>query len=188
MNIHRILQFGLKLIKPGRLWKCKEYVPQIMTLLCEFRSLSLFYPYLPELFFPKFIWNLFFPLMWSILHSNIETRTQDGMDIHGFSNRKWWILTLFKISKACFSLIYLFKNFEQKYLKQRKITKFSVRKSMNIHRILQFGLKSIIPDRLWRYKKNAPKKLSLHPSSVHIHKSLLKNSIWSMSFIPLWSV
>ena len=26
--------------------------------------------------------------MWSILHLNIETRTQDGMDIHGFSNRK----------------------------------------------------------------------------------------------------
>ena len=104
MNIHRILQFGLKLIKPGRLWKCKEYVPQIMNLLCKITSL--FYPYLPELFFPKFIWNLFFPPMWSILHLNIETRTQDGMDIHRFPNRKWWILTLFKISKACFSLIY----------------------------------------------------------------------------------
>ena len=52
---------------------------------------------------------------------------------------------------------------------------------MNIHRILQFGLKLIIPGRLWRCKKNVPKKLSLHPSSVHIHKSLLKNSIWSMS-------
>ena len=156
MNIHRILQFGLKLIKPGRLWKCKEYVPQIMTLLCEFRSL--FYPYLPELFFPKFIWNLFFPPMWSILHLNIETRTQDGMDIHGFPNRKWWILTLFKISKACFSLIYFFKNFEQKYLKQWKITKFSVRKSMNIHCILQFGLKLIIPGRLWRCKKKCSQK------------------------------
>ena len=107
MNIHRILQFGLRLIIPGRLWRCKEYVPQIMNLLCKFTSL--FYPYLPELFFPKFIWNLFFPPMWSILHLNIETRTPDGMDIHGFSNRKWWILTLFRISKASFSLIYFFK-------------------------------------------------------------------------------
>ena len=102
---------------------------------------------------------MFFPPMRSISHLNIETRTHDGMDIHGFPNRKWWILTLFKISKACFSLIYLFKNFEQKYLKQRKITKFSVRKSMNIHRILQFGLKLIIPGRLWRCKKNVPKKI-----------------------------
>ena len=157
MNIHRILQFGLRLIIPGRLWRCKEYVPRIMNLLCKFTSL--FYPYLPELFFPKFIWNLFFPPIWSILHLNIETRTQDGMDIHGFPNRKWWILTLFKISKACFSLIYLKKNFEQKYLKQWKITKFSVRKSMNIHRILQFGLKLIIPGRLWRCKKNVPPKI-----------------------------
>ena len=106
MNIHRILQFGLKLIIPGRLWRCKEYVPQIMNLLCKFTSL--FYPYLPELFFPKFIWNLFFPPMWSILHLDIETRTQNGMDIHGFPNRKWWILTLSKISKACFSLIFFF--------------------------------------------------------------------------------
>ena len=156
MNIHRILQFGLRLIIPGRLWRCKEYVPQIMNLLCKFTSL--FYPYLPELFFPKFIWNLFFPPMWSILHLNIETRTQDGMDIHGFSNRKWWILTLFRISKASFSLIYIFKIFEQKYLKQWKITKFSVRKSMNIYRILQFGLKLIIPGRLWRCKKKCSQK------------------------------
>ena len=68
-------------------------------------------------------------------------------------------MTLFKISKACFSLIYFFKSFEQKYLKQWKITKFSVRKSMNIHRILQFGSKYVIPHRLRRCKKNVPKKI-----------------------------
>ena len=108
MNIHCILQFGLKLIIPGRLWRCKEYVPQIMNLLCKFTSL--FYPYLPELFFPKFIWNLFFPPMWSILRLNIETRTQDGMDIHGFPNRKWWISTLSRFQKLV-SVWYIFKTF-----------------------------------------------------------------------------
>ena len=45
--------------------------------------------YSQEFFIPKFIWNLFFAPMWSFLHLNIETRTQDGMDIHGFPNRKW---------------------------------------------------------------------------------------------------
>ena len=73
-------------------------------------------------------------------------------------------------------------------MKNWKITKFSVRISMNIHHILRFGSKFLIPNRLWRCKKMFPKKLSLHPSSVHIHKSLFKNLIWSMSFILLWSV
>ena len=59
---------------------------------------------------------------------------------------------------------------------------------MNIHRILQFGSKYLIPHRLWKCEKMFPKKLNLHPSSVHIHKSLFKNLIWSMSFILLWSV
>jgi hypothetical protein len=27
--------------------------------------------------------------MWSFLHLNIETRTQDGIDIHGFPNKKF---------------------------------------------------------------------------------------------------
>ena len=87
-------------------------------------------------------------------------------------NDEFWHFSRFQKLVSVWYIFFL--NFEQKYLKQWKITKFSVRKSMNIHRILQFGLKLIIPGRLWRCKKNVPKKLSLHPSSVHIHKSLLK--------------
>ena len=49
MNIHRILQSGLKLIIPGSLWRCKEYFPQIMNLLYKFMSPS--YPYSQEVFF-----------------------------------------------------------------------------------------------------------------------------------------
>ena len=98
-------------------------------------------------------------------------------------NDEFWHFSRFQKLVSVWYIFFL--NFEQKYLKQWKITKFSVRKSMNIHRILQFGLKLIIPGRLWRCKEYDPQImnllckftslfLSLHPSSVHIHKSLLK--------------
>ena len=72
-------------------------------------------------------------------------------------NDEFWHFSRFQKLVSVWYILFL--NFEQKHLKQQKITKFSVKKSMNIHRILQFGLKSIIPDRLWRYKKNVPKKI-----------------------------
>ena len=45
------------------------------------------------------------------------------------------------------------------YLEHWKITKFSVWKSMNIHRILQFGSKYVILYRLWRCKEDVFKKI-----------------------------
>ena len=65
-------------------------------------------------------------------------------------NDEFWHFSRFQKLVSVWYILFL--NFEQKHLKQQKITKFSVRKSMNIHRILQFGLKLMIPDRLWRYK------------------------------------
>ena len=60
-------------------------------------------------------------------------------------NDKFWHFLRFQKLASVF-----FHKFEQKYLKHWKITKFSVRKSMNIHRILQFGSKYVTPHRLWR--------------------------------------
>ena len=77
-----------------------------MNLLYKFTSLV--YPYSQELFLPKLFWNLFFAPMWSILHLNIETRTKDGMDIHGFSNRKdkFWHFSRFeKLVSVCMKVL-----------------------------------------------------------------------------------
>ena len=81
---------------------------------------------------------------------------------HGYSwipKQEMMNFDTFQDFKSLFQSDIFFLNFEQKYLKQWKITKFSVRKSMNIHRILQFGLKLIIQGRLWRCKKNVPPKI-----------------------------
>ena len=56
MSIHRILQFGLKLIIPDRLWRYKEYYPQIMNILYKYMSLS--YLYSREGFFFKKIFEI----------------------------------------------------------------------------------------------------------------------------------
>ena len=71
-------------------------------------------------------------------------------------NDEFWHFSRFQKLVSVWYILFL--NFEQKHLKQQKITKFSVRKSMNIHRILQFGLKLIIPGRLWRCKKKCSQK------------------------------
>ena len=170
MNIHRILQFGLKLLISGS--TCKEHVPQkliycINLCLCSIHirtTTANFWQARPPQCQPHH-WcgetkiYLKLVLCTYVVCFTLEYWNQNP-GWHWYSwIPKQEILPFFKISKACFSLNYYFQIFEQKYSNSWKITKFSVWKSMNIHRILQFGSKYLIPDRLWSCKENVPQKI-----------------------------
>ena len=79
----------------------------------------------------NFFWKIPFKSTWSVEYFNTVAIVQDGIDIHGFSNRKWPFSNIQKLD-------------------------FSVLKSMSIHCILQFDSNLSMQGRLWKCREHTP--------------------------------